>query len=137
MASAIRILLIEDNPGDARLLQEYLPRNLPFELDIRHCERLSTTLATLRREGPFDLILCDLFLPDSMGFATFERVQELCGATPVVVLSGWEDHRQVQAAIAGGARDYIAKANLDGLKLVRLLRDTVKQSGLHRTSAAT
>jgi CheY-like chemotaxis protein len=127
----IRILLIEDNPGDARLMKEYLPRNLPFELEITHCELLARALEVLKRSRPFDLVLCDLFLPDSMGFATFERVRPACGDAAIVVLSGWEDQEQVAKAIAAGARDYLSKANLDGLKLVRLLRETVKRSGPH------
>ena len=126
----IRILLIEDNPGDARLMKEYLPRNLPFELDIIHCELLERALASLARRT-FDLVLCDLFLPDSMGYPTFEKVREAAGDAPIVVLSGWEDQDQVAKAIAAGARDYLSKANLDGLKLVRMLRETVKRSGPH------
>ena len=128
LPQVIRILLIEDNPGDARLMKEYLPRNLPFELDIIHCELLERALATLARRT-FDLVLCDLFLPDSMGFPTFEKVRAAAGEAAIVVLSGWEDQAQVEAALAAGARDYISKANLDGLKLVRLLRETVKRSG--------
>jgi len=131
MTTDVRILLIEDNPGDVRLMSEYLPRNLPFELDITHCGRLSTALEFLRGQKPCDLILLDLFLPDSMGFPTFEQVREHSGSVPIVVLSGWEDQDQVSRAIAGGARDYINKSNLDGLKLVRLLREAVKASGPH------
>ncbi len=125
MVKPVRILLIEDNPGDARLLQEYLPRNLPFELDIVHCDRLARAVATLDRSR-FDLVLCDLFLPDSMGFQTFLKVQEKAGETPIVVLSGWEDQEQVTKALQHGARDYLSKANLDGMKLVNLLRWMVR-----------
>jgi CheY-like chemotaxis protein len=128
---SIRILLIEDNPGDARLLKEYLPRNLPFEIEIVHVARLEQALAALERSRGFDLVLCDLFLPDSLGYATFERVRQGAGEVPIVILSGWEDQEQVEKAIAAGARDYLSKANLDGLKLVRLLRETVRRSGPH------
>jgi CheY-like chemotaxis protein len=127
----VRILLIEDNPGDARLLKEYLPRNLPFELEIVHVQRLEQALTALERSRRYDLVLCDLFLPDSLGHATFERVRQAAPDTPIVVLSGWEDQQQVEKAIAEGACDYLSKANLDGLKLVRLLRETVKRSGPH------
>jgi DNA-binding NarL/FixJ family response regulator len=125
MPKPVRILLIEDNPGDARLLQEYLPRNLPFELDIMHCDRLARSLAALERSR-FDLVLCDLFLPDSMGFQTFLKVQEKARDAPIVVLSGSEDQEQVTKALEQGARDYLSKSNLDGLKLVNLLRCMVR-----------
>jgi CheY-like chemotaxis protein len=133
MSVVVRILLVEDNPGDSRLLSEYLPRNLPWELELVHCDRLERALGTLERSRPFDLVLCDLFLPDSLGFVTFERVRDACGSVPIVVLSGWEDQEQVDKAIAHGARGYLAKSNLDGLKLARLLRETVKSSGPHAT----
>ncbi len=128
MPMLAKILLIEDNPGDARLLQEYLPRNLPFELDITVCDRLARAISVLDRGQPFDLILTDLFLPDSMGFATFERVQEKAHDTPIVILSGWEDQAQVDKAMLFGARDYVNKGNLDPLKLVKLLREVVKNA---------
>ncbi len=127
MSKPIRILLIEDNPGDARLMQEYLPRNLPFELDIVHCDRLARALATLDRSR-FDLVLCDLFLPDSMGFQTFLKVQEKAQDTAIVVLSGWEDQEQVTKALQHGARDFVSKANLDGIKLVNLLRSVFRET---------
>jgi two-component system cell cycle sensor histidine kinase/response regulator CckA len=131
MTTEMRILLIEDNPGDVRLLSEYLPRNLPYEIDITHCGHLGAALRLLRDRTPCDLILLDLFLPDSMGFPTFEQVRANARHIPIVVLSGWEDPDQVSQAIAGGARDYINKSNLDGLKLVRLLREAVRASGPH------
>jgi len=130
----VRILLIEDNPGDVRLMEEYLPRNLPFELDISHCARLREAQAVLQEGRIFELILLDLFLPDSMGFPTFEAVREHAGGIPIVVLSGWEDQDQVSRALAGGARDYINKSNLDGLKFVRILREAVKASGPHAST---
>jgi two-component system, cell cycle sensor histidine kinase and response regulator CckA len=134
MSLPVRILLIEDNPGDAQLLEEYLPRNLPFDLDITHCDRLAKALSALRRSR-FDLILSDLFLPDSMGFSTFTQVHELAGDAPIVVLTAWEDQEQVTKALENGARDFINKSNLDGVQLVRILRQTLRLRAVPTSSA--
>ncbi len=87
---AFNVLLIEDNPGDARLIQELLaePGGAVFTLDC--VDRLSTGLKRLA-EGGIDVILLDLGLPDSQGLDTFARTYEQTRDVPIVVLTGLDD----------------------------------------------
>ncbi len=122
MPEVFRILLIEDNPGDVRLLEEYLPRSLPFAVDITVSRSLQHALRTLAAQEPFQLVLLDLFLKDSRGLPTLQAVQAVAAGMPVAVLSGNEDQEQRQAALSAGVVDYLTKANLDSRRLVLLLR---------------
>jgi DNA-binding NarL/FixJ family response regulator len=71
-----------------------------------------------------------------MGIQTFQKVQEKAGEAPIVVLSGSEDQEQVTRALEQGARDYLSKSNLDGLKLVSLLRWMVRGTTATAAEAA-
>jgi CheY-like chemotaxis protein len=86
----IRVLLVEDNPGDARLLRE-VPRDIPNRrFDLVHVERLSEAIARLANEG-FDMILLDLSLRDTQGPDTVARVRTRPSELPTVVITGLED----------------------------------------------
>ena len=88
--STVRILLVEDNPGDARLLRETLrdAEGLPFELT--HVERLDEAIQRLETQA-FDVLLLDLSLPDSQGTDTVKRMTAVAPHIPVVVLTGTDD----------------------------------------------
>ena len=106
--SNIPLLLIEDSPSDALLLEDVLnsdPLN-SFELTIS--ERLETGLEALRRQK-HDLVLLDLGLPDSQGLKTFEKLHKEFPDLPVVVLSGLMDERLALEAVQAGAQDYLVK----------------------------
>ena len=86
----IRVLLIEDNPGDARLVEKYLLESEAAEFVVEHVERLALGLQRIDAEG-FDVVLTDLNLPDSVGLETFEAIHAHARELPVVILSGYED----------------------------------------------
>jgi PAS domain S-box-containing protein len=118
---AVRLLLIEDNSGDARLIRELLVelREEGFEL------RVSTDLATgLRRldEERIDALLLDLGLPDSDGLSTLARARAHPARVPIVVLSGHSDGALGTTAVAQGAQDYLVKGDFDGPLLARTIR---------------
>lgn len=124
--SAIKILLIEDNSGDARLIQEYLaeaqaapPAGFSFELI--HADRLSAGLEHLAA-SQFDVILSDLSLPDSQGLNTFLQVQATSPQTPIVVLTGFDDEAVSAKAVEAGAQDYLTKSELTSSVLLRAIR---------------
>ncbi|HXE72049.1 MAG TPA: response regulator [Candidatus Nitrosotenuis sp.] len=114
----MRVLLVEDSPADAALIQEILEEAARPPITLVHVERLSQALARL--EERFDVVLLDLSLPDSQGLETFERVRT--SGVPVVVLSGLDDEDTALAAVARGAQDYLVKGRADGPSLVRALR---------------
>ncbi len=100
--SPLRILLVEDNPRDADLLQEMLA-TVDASLEIRHVERLQQALQRLRQAAPIDVILLDLLLPDSMGLATLQQVNGAAANRPIVVLTGTEDEALGVEAVRLGA----------------------------------
>ena len=104
----IRILLIEDNAGDARLLQEMLNDTEGISFELAHVGRLSKGLEHLSDDGA-DVVLLDLSLPDSKGLDTFLKVDAHAPQVPIVVLSGLDDTEVAVQAVREGAQDYLVK----------------------------
>jgi|CXWL01.1.fsa_nt_gi PAS domain S-box-containing protein len=118
----MRILLVEDNPGDIRLLQEYLKEgSAAGGFQITQVGRLSTGLERLA-EARFDAVLLDLALPDSQGLDTLVRLHGAAKAVPIVVLTGIEDEALGVRLIQAGAQDYLVKGQVTGHLLTRSLR---------------
>jgi diguanylate cyclase (GGDEF)-like protein len=116
----LRILLVEDNPGDARLIQEALSEVDTAKFALDRADRLSTALTVLAQNPP-DLVLLDLSLPDSHGLETFAKVHAAVPEVPVVVLSGFDDSTTAAHAVDNGAQDYLVKGTVDGPALARAL----------------
>ncbi len=121
----INILLIEDNPDDAFLIQQMLAEvGEPFAW--AHTERLSTGLEHLTANS-LDAVLLDLGLPDSQGMDTLVRVHALAPRVPIVVLSGLDDEILAVKAVSGGAQDYLVKGQADGHLLARAIRYAIER----------
>lgn len=119
----LRVLLIEDNPGDARLIQEELSDSLSFCQDdpkflLLHVDRLSQGLECLSNER-IDIILLDLGLPDSLGLDTFTKLYEHSSQVPIIVLTGFDDEKLAIKAVSEGAQDYLVKGKFDKNLLTR------------------
>lgn len=122
----LTLLLIEDNPGDARLIQEMVAETAaPGELTLEICALLSSGLQRLAEDG-IDLILLDLSLPDSYGLDTLRRVLRQT-AVPVVVLTGLNDQSVGVTAVHEGAQDYLIKGDINSQLLVRSIRYAVER----------
>jgi len=120
------VLLIEDNPGDTRLIREMLAEEpeAPFLL---HCaERLSNGLEQLSRAVPA-LVLLDLSLPDSFGLDTFAKVYAHSPGVPIIVLTGNDDRTVALSAVKGGAQDYLVKSRLDRELLLRSMQYSIER----------
>lgn len=128
-ATPIRVLLLEDNPGDARLLQEALAEFAPGAFVVTWVERLALALARLATE-PYDVILCDLSLPDSSGIATPRSIAESFPALPLVVLTGSHDPNIDRDVIQQGAQDYLVKGQSAAEVIVRTLRYAIERKSL-------
>jgi PAS domain S-box-containing protein len=109
---SIKILLIEDDTGDADYLREILSedKNSPFK--IEWVDRLKTGLNHLS-DSRFDIVLLDLYLPDSQGLDTFTKVRIRTPELPIIVLSGLDDETTAINAVKEGAQDYLVKGQLD------------------------
>ena len=115
----MNILLIEDNPGDARLVREML-KGVAGDFRIEHVERLSKGLE-LVSEGAIDAVLLDLNLPDSTGLETVRKLRDISPAAPIVVLTSSRDEDLGAMAVKEGAEDYLIKGQVDGSTLRRAL----------------
>lgn len=128
MAEAnIHILLVEDNPGDARLLRALLEEVAPRRFTFTQAGRLSEATSRLKAGG-IDLILLDLSLPDSQGFATLAAIRQAIMHTPIVVLTGLEDEALGLQLIQQGAQDYLVKRQVTGPLLQRSLRYALERA---------
>ncbi len=116
----IRILLVEDNPGDARLIELTLADARPDSTEVVHVDRLARAVAELDGSR-FDLVLLDLGLPDSQGLDTFASLHGAAGDVPVVVLTGNRDEAVGNVAVQAGAQDYLVKGQLDPPTFLRSL----------------
>ncbi len=125
MEQAINILLIEDNPGDARLLEEMLKEsNVRFELQCM--DTLSTGIAKVKEDG-FHIILLDLGLPDSKGLITLIKLNEVKPDIPIIVLTGLSDEALGIRAVKEGAQDFLVKGQVDKNLLVRSINYAIER----------
>lgn len=120
----MRVLLVEDNPGDARLVREMLSEAEGFAFEMEQAGSLVTALDALAR-GKFDVALTDLSLADSQGLETFSALQSHAPGVPVVVLTGLDSDWASTQAVKSGAQDYLVKGKLTADSLVRSLRYAV------------
>jgi PAS domain S-box-containing protein/putative nucleotidyltransferase with HDIG domain len=122
----INILLIEDNPEQAQLIEEMLTEGRGARFNLEYVDRLATGLARLVAND-IGLVLLDLGLPDSQGFATFAKVYAEAPRVPIVVLSDVADENLAIKTVHDGAQDYVVKGNLDSYALLRTIRYAIER----------
>ncbi len=130
-ATPIRALLIEDNPGDARLILEMLHAagSAHAAVELAHADRLALGLEQLPKQVT-DVVLLDLTLPDSQGFETFTTVHTQAPDVAIVVLSGLDDETLAVRAVQDGAQDYLVKGQVDGGGILRSMRYAIERQRL-------
>jgi sigma-B regulation protein RsbU (phosphoserine phosphatase) len=126
VAPHIRVLLIEDNPGDAHLIQAILGDAAVDGFVLERAERLAHGIDRLAAGG-VDSVLLDLSLPDSHGLETFARLHAAAPGVPIIVLSGLEDETVAVSAVQQGAQDYLVKGHVDGHVLMRAIRYAIER----------
>jgi DNA-binding NarL/FixJ family response regulator len=117
--NAIRVLLVEDDDGDALLVDDLLSEALPG-VRIARSRTFGDALSSL--DAGIDCVLLDLQLPDAAGLDTVVRLRARAPATPLIVLTGLDDAAAGVAAVDAGAQDYLVKGNVDGAQLARAIR---------------
>lgn len=125
----LKVLLVEDDPGDAFLLQTLLTQTEPVRFDLVCATRLAEGLSSLS-ESAFDIMLLDLSLPDSVGLDTIDKVRAYTLDVPIIVLTGLDDEEIAMQAVQAGAQDYLAKGDLDDNMLTRAIRYAVERHRL-------
>jgi PAS domain S-box-containing protein len=122
----VRLLLIEDNPGDARLIREFVSEIIGSRYLVQCAEDLSKGLELLAAPD-FDLVLLDLSLPDSQGFDTFAALQARAPDLPIVVVTGFNDELLAVQAVQAGAQDYLVKGEFGSALLSRAMRYAIER----------
>ncbi|MBU0508831.1 response regulator [bacterium] len=123
----IRILLVEDNPGDVRLLREALRELNGGQSLLKAVGSLSDALRCVSEES-FDVVLLDLTLPDSDGYQTLARMRARTEDLPIVVLTGHDDEEFAAEALRLGAQDYLIKGRSNGSLVLRSARYAIERA---------
>jgi len=124
--SVIKVLLIEDNPMDALLIKSMLSKSQFTTFDLDNTTQLTTGISLITQNS-YDVILLDLYLPDSRGIDTFETIFSQKPEMPIVVLTGLDDELIALQAVNNGAQDYLNKGNVDTNLLSRALRYAIER----------
>jgi signal transduction histidine kinase len=122
----IKILLIEDNPGDSRLIKEYLSDVNGVKFELKVSDRLESGISQLKSEE-FHTILLDLNLPDSNGLESFEKVLFSSPQVPIIILTGLNDETTALKAVQKGAQDYIVKDKVEPELLTKSIRYSIER----------
>lgn len=119
-AEHVKVLLVEDNPDYAWMLQTILSRSNLGKFEVQHVENLDTA-QQLTCSCDFDIILLDLTLPDSKGFSTFDAMYTLAPHIPIVVMTAINDKALALRAVREGAQDYLEKGEMEANQLIRAM----------------
>ena len=128
----IHILLIEDNPGDIRIIKELLIEAKELKFILHSAENLLKGLTCLA-ENSFDIILLDLMLPDSSGIETLERILDEISISPIIVLTGMDNMNLAIKAVKAGAQDYLVKGKIESNSLIRSIFHAIDRHKMKQT----
>lgn len=126
-----RILLVEDNLGDAVLFQEYLKASVGAPFDLLHVTRLREAFHALKG-SKIELVLLDLGLPDSKGIDTFLRMQAHSPEIAIILLTGLDDEELALEAVRQGAQDYLVKGQINSDVLRRAIRYAIERKRIDK-----
>ena len=143
-ANPIRVLMIEDNPADARMIEELLKeasasaagRASDSRYEVSWKDRLDEGLDRLK-SGGLEVVLLDLTLPDSTGGETFRRVLAAAGHVPVILLTGLQDEALGFEAVRQGVQDYLVKGKFDNRELIRALQYAIERERVEQALRQT
>jgi signal transduction histidine kinase len=131
MKTIKKVLLIEDNPGDARLLREMISEDVSLDVDLA-CVGFMAAAEKHLATRAVDVILLDLGLPDAQGLAAIRRARIAAPGVPLVVLTGMDDEALAAHSIQEGAQDYLIKGQIETRGLLRALRYAGERKRLER-----
>ncbi len=129
MSPIKRLLLVEDNPGDARLLREMFSEEGTHGIEVTHVASMAEAERQLA-EHSVDILLLDLELSDARGLEAIRRAHAAAPRVPLVVLTGQDDESLAVGAVHEGAEDYLVKGQIDTRGLLRALRNAVERKRL-------
>lgn len=119
LKKSLRLLLVEDSPSDAALMEETILAASAWDIYLSVANSLASASEHLKNNGSTDAVLLDLSLPDSAGIESVIRLKEISPDIPIVVLTGMDDERLGLQALRCGAQDYLVKGQVDGRFILR------------------
>jgi len=125
------VLLVEDNPGDARLIREMLNEQGSHDTELTHVDCMSAAERHLAKRA-VDIILLDPGLPDAQGLSAIRRAHAAAPRVALVVLTGLDDESLAEQALQEGAQDYLFKGQIEKRPLLRALRYARERKRLER-----
>jgi DNA-binding NarL/FixJ family response regulator len=131
MSSIRTLLIIEDNPGDVRLLREMLDENDSHRAELIHAGTMHEAMQHLAKNA-VDIILLDLGLPDAQGLAAIKSIRAAAPQVPLVVLTGMDDELLAMRSLQEGAQDYLIKGQVETRGLLRALRYASERKRLEK-----
>ncbi len=131
----IKVLIVEDNAGDVRLIRELLSQAQGSRFHLEWTRSLSDGISCLSREN-FDVVLLDLGLPESKGMDTFVSLKNRFTAVPVIILTGLADEELALKAMHLGAQDYLVKGQIDHHSLSRSILYAIERNRLEEALKA-
>ncbi len=121
----IRIILVEDNPGDALIIEEMLKEIYDNKFELNRFQRVDDGLKHLNED--FDIMLLDLNLPDSQGIETFNTMNKHAPELPIIILTGLIDEELAINIVSEGAQDYLVKGQIDKQLLSRSIKYSIER----------
>ncbi|MFN3077184.1 MAG: diguanylate cyclase domain-containing protein [Alphaproteobacteria bacterium] len=135
-AAVMRILLVEDDRGDARIVVELLKETRLGSFEMVQADRLSSAIdmveASRIENRPFDAVLLDLSLPDSVGMETVRTFRRAASDLPIIILTGLDDQKIGLWALQEGCQDYLVKGQGDGDSIARTILHSIQRGRLER-----
>ena len=125
LAQPLQVLLVEDNPTDALLVEVALEETVPPSM-LTHATHLAAAIERLQQQS-FDIVFLDLGLPDSQGLSSFERIHAIAPQVPVIALTGLSDEKTAIEALQSGASDYLIKGQSGSALLERSMRYAIER----------
>ena len=123
------VLVVEDNPGDARLIQEYLRDSPTIDAELSTVATLEEAIDSLERTS-FDVVLLDLSLSDSSGLGSVRILSRTAERTPILVLSGNDDYELILQTVQAGAQDYLPKQDASTGSLSRAISNAIERQAM-------
>ncbi len=127
----IRLLLVEDNPADARVVERHL-KDAGLNRVTSDWVQTAADAAQRLTTTEYDLVLLDLGLPDATGLQALRALRAIADLTPIIVLTGSDDYKQGLSAVREGAQDYLEKRRVNAGMLSRIVSYSVERNNFHR-----
>jgi diguanylate cyclase (GGDEF)-like protein/PAS domain S-box-containing protein len=126
MPAVPSVLLVEDNPADARLIQEMVSSTGDHDLILRPCRKIADAIREIE-DGATDCVLLDLSLPDASGLDGIDRLRADFPDLPIIILTGLNDEDLALEALGAGAQDFLVKGSIDGDGMKRAVRYAIER----------